>query len=132
MTSIVYSPADSRGWGFGNSSMRDYYLIGGALEPSDIYTVRVREHWRRKQRRKSAAVQATPVVVAPVRRPRRRRAVGVQVPSTRVLRSATRRLAPVVPALPAPAVVPALPAPVAPVAAAIPTVSAPVKRRRIG
>ncbi|ACH89471.1 core protein precursor pVII [Raptor adenovirus 1] len=128
MSSIVYSPADSRGWGIGNTAMRAY-LIGGALEPSDVYTVRVREHWRRKSRRRAVAVQAGPVVVAattPARRRRPRRAVAV-VPSTRVLRSARRAvpmdITPVVPA-PAPAAT----------AVAVPAAAVQIgnKRRRIG
>lgn len=100
MTAVVYSPADSRGWGVG-----DYYLYGGAFQPSDVYTVRVREHWRRKRRPKRVvavpavpALPAPPPVVpaasvipalpAPPQR-RARRAITVP-PSTRVLRSATR------------------------------------------
>lgn len=127
MTSIVYSPADSRGWGFGNSAMRDYYLIGGALQPSDVYTVRVREHWRRKSRKRTTGSQT---VVAPGNRKRRTRTIAIQVPP-RTLRS-TRRLVPVtpvVPALPAPPVVPATSA------AAVPAVAVQVgpgnKRRRL-
>ncbi|QIJ58777.1 pVII [psittacine adenovirus 6] len=120
MASFVYSPSDSRGWGIGN------YLIGGALQPSDIYTVRVREHWRRKRRRATVSVQvpATPaVVVAP---PRRRRRASVP-PSTRVLRSA------VTPVVPAPAV--AVPAPATISGVKRPTgipVLLPTKRRRLG
>ncbi|ADP30819.1 pVII [Skua adenovirus 1] len=123
MASIVYSPGDSRGWGIGNSAMRDYYLVGGALEPSDVYTVRVREHWRRKstigrRRPRTVAVQTGPVVVAtPARRRGRRRAVAIPVqPSTRVLRSAARRapvpmdITPVVPAISAPPTAVAVPA----------------------
>lgn len=101
MTAVVYSPADSRGWGVG-----DYLMYGGALQPSDVYSVRVREHWRRKRRPKRAialpALPAPPVVPAlpappvipalpapPVRRVRRAR---IQ-PSSRVLRSAVRPVA---------------------------------------
>lgn len=122
MTSLVYSPADSRGWGVGDSNMRGYYLIGGALQPSEIYTVRVREHWRRRRRR---AVPAAPVVVAPAAAPRpraRKRAIAIPVAPTRVLRSATRRGVP----MDVTPVVPAVPVPAAPSAIAIGA-----KRRRI-
>lgn len=111
MTSILYSPADSRGWGIGDTRMRNYYLIGGALQPSDIYTVRVREHWRRKRGTPRARPAiAAPVVVTPAPARRRARKRAIAIPSTRVLRSATRRgvpmdITPVVPAVPA--VVPA-------------------------
>ncbi|AAC64529.1 pVII [Turkey adenovirus 3] len=120
MHSVVYSPGDSRGWGIGNSSMRDYYLIGGALQPSDIYTVRVREHWRRKRR---PTAQTGNSAVTPRRR--RRRTIAIQVPApTRVLRN--RIVTPVVPAVPVPApTVSAVPVPAAPVAVA-------AKRRRVG
>lgn len=128
MSSVIYSPADSRGWGLGNSSMRNYYLIGGALEPSDLYTVRVREHWRRKSaRRRPVAVPAGPVIVATQRRRRPRRAVTVP-PSTRVLRSARRAvpmdITPVVPAVPSPT-------PAAAVAVPATAVQVGVKRRRL-
>lgn len=102
MTTLVYSPADNRGWGLG-----DVYMYGGALQPSDVYTVRVREHWRRKRRPKRVlalpalpappvvpALPAPPVVPAiaapppPVRRRARARRV-ISVPTTRVLRSAS-------------------------------------------
>lgn len=115
----LYSPADSRVWG-----LRDYYLIGGALQPSDIYTVRVREHWRRKRGTARAAPRPPPpavIVPAPTRGRSRKRAIAIP---GRVLRS---RTVPALPALPAPpgAVVPA-----APVQPAV-VVSGP-KRRRLG
>lgn len=122
MTSVFYSPADSRGWGIGNSSMRgDYYLIGGALQPSDIYTVRVREHWRRKRgTRPAAAAIVVPSLPAPRGRSRKR---AIAIPG-RVLRSRT------IPALPAPpAVVPA--GPVVPVGPPVVAVTG-AKRRRLG
>lgn len=119
MHSVVYSPGDSRGWGIGNSAIRDYYLIGGALQPSDIYTVRVREHWRRKRR---SAAQIGNAAATPRRR--RRRTIAIQVPApTRVLRN--RIVTPVVPAVPVPA----------PAVSAVPVSATPVvasKRRRVG
>lgn len=125
--SFVYSPADSRGWGVGN------YLIGGALQPSDVYTVRVREHWRRKSTRRRGAV-AVPVAPAPVvvasatRRTRRPRRAISAPPTTRVLRSA-RRVLPVVPAVSGPVVAPAVPAPA--IAVPAPAIQIGAKRRRL-
>lgn len=127
MTSVLYSPGDNRGWGLGDATMRDYYLIGGALQPSDIYTVRVREHWRRRRGTAKAKVIAAPVVVpsvAPRRGRSRKRAIAI--PTSRVLRSATRA-APIVPA----PVVPAVPA-VVPAAPGPSFVSTGGKRRRLG
>lgn len=119
MTAVFYSPGDSRGWGLG-SNMRDYYLIGGALQPSDVYTVRVREHWRRKRgTRPAAAAVIVPSAISAPRGRARKRAIAIP---GRILRS---RVIPPLP-LPAPpttAVVPAVPAGPVVVAA---------KRRRLG
>lgn len=124
MATVFYSPGDSRGWGVGNSSMRDYYLIGGALQPSDIYTVRVREHWRRKRGTRAKPAAAIVLPTAPASRGRsRKRAIAIP---GRVLRS---RTIPALPALPAPpALVPA--GPVVPAGPPI-VVSTGAKRRRI-
>ncbi|QQM18089.1 pVII [Psittacine adenovirus 2] len=128
MTTYLYSPADNRGWGLGESTMRDYYLIGGALQPSDVYTVRVREHWRRKRgtaRPRAVVASVAPVVPAVTVRRARKRAIAI--PTTRLLRSATRAAAPAVPVAPG-ALVPAVaPAP------AVPFVASPggFKRRRL-
>ncbi|ACW84427.1 pVII [Great tit adenovirus 1] len=119
MTAVFYSPGDSRGWGLGSSSMRDYYLIGGALQPSDVYTVRVREHWRRKRGTRPPAAVIVPSSISAPRGRARKRAIAIP---GRILRS---RVVPPLP-LPAPtttAVVPAVPAGPVVVAA---------KRRRLG
>lgn len=123
MTSVIYAPADSRGWGIGSAAMRDYF-IGGALQPSEIYTVRVREHWRRARKPKTAVAAVTPAVVVASTsrrgRPKKRPPAPI-----RVLRSATRRNPVAVP----------VPVPAVPVPAAANTTLAvplpPLKRRRL-
>lgn len=120
---IVISPGDSRGWG----DMRDYYFVGGALQPSDIYTVRVREHWRRKRGTARPAARPAAVVVpaTPLRRSRaRKRAIAIP---GRVLRS---RTIPALPALPPPVSTTAV-VPAGPVVPPIVAVSG-AKRRRLG